>query len=194
MSHRSLSLLFLLALGAFGLVAPAPVDATVVLWSDVETLAENADLILVGELIANDSAERAASFGIYTDYTFQVTSVLSGDVGETVIVRLPGGEDAGRSVVVAGVPSFEYGETYLLVLHGIQPQAYGESGDTPYYVPLGLSQGVWTLESYGSEIEAVQRHTDVVFLDGAGQVVNVAPVETTPLSTLGARLAQGAQR
>lgn len=194
LSSRLRILFWVLFAGTSTFLGADRVDATVVLWSDVETLAENADLIVIGELVSAESAERAASFGIYTDYTFEVQSVLSGQTGETVIVRLPGGEDGGRSTFVAGVPTFDTATSYLLVLHGISPEAYGESGETPYYVPLGLSQGVWTLRANGSEIEAVQRHTDVVFLDGTGEVVDVAPIETMPLSTLESRLAQGAQR
>jgi len=63
------------------------------------------------------NASSAADAGrVWTETTFEVTEAWKGDPPAKFTVRLPGGEIAGRRVMVEGAPRFAVGEQAVLFL------------------------------------------------------------------------------
>jgi hypothetical protein len=72
--------------------------------------------------------------GIDSVVTLDALRYFKGDLGETVLVRLPGGEAGGRTHVIPGAPVLRSGDLVVLFLG-----ARGPSIPTP----VGLTQGVF---------------------------------------------------
>ena len=115
----------------------------------VPELFQDASLIVEGTVVGNTDAFRIESvsgnFGNYTDYQFQINSVLRGEPAngaDSVDIRVQGGTVGNVTEEYSGSPEFEVGENYLVFLY--QPGrggSFNTEGD--YYYVLGLCQGVF---------------------------------------------------
>lgn len=92
----------------------------------------------------------------FTDYTLVISDVLRGEmaVGDSLAVRLEGGEVNGLNVVSENAPTLALGDQRLFFLY--QPNmggAYNTEGE--YYYIVGVNQGVFT-EADGSYHNATE--------------------------------------
>ena len=92
-------------------------------YTDAETLAEKADLILVGEytgkssqMIPDSEKEKEMPSDVYTDYVMNVVKTVKGDIGDTVNIRMFGGEYNGLVYTRTDNTDFKPGEKYLMYL------------------------------------------------------------------------------
>jgi hypothetical protein len=72
--------------------------------------------------------------GIDSIVTLQAVQYLKGNLGETVLMRLPGGEAGGMISVLPGAPSVRSGDLVVLFLGARGPAMLS---------PVGLTQGVF---------------------------------------------------
>lgn len=116
------------------LAIAVPGEASVLRGLTARELRLAADTIVSGEVIAVRSVRTERS--IDTVARIRVEATYRGKVGKTVVVRVPGGERDGLRLVVPGAPRFQRGDTVLMFL----------SRDGAEYRPIGLFQGVWTID------------------------------------------------
>ena len=116
----------------FGFTAVA--NATVLLPADLPELVAGARAIVHGKITEArvqwiDGRRRIDSF-----VTIEVTSYFKGDLGRSVMFRVPGGQLGAYRSVIVGAPVLTPGDEVVLFL--------GARGPSLPYV-LGLSQGVF---------------------------------------------------
>ncbi|MBP3480432.1 MAG: hypothetical protein J6K66_02395 [Clostridia bacterium] len=106
-----------------------------------QELEESADLILVGEFtgkeyqIVNDRGGESES--VYTDHVMKTLSVLKGEAGAEINVRIFGGVVGDTAYSShGGDPHFEEGGRYLMFLN-IQDNAVTENGAECYFLIAG---------------------------------------------------------
>lgn len=103
-------------LGLFLLLLVAPVSATtVVLPEDLGKLAQTADLVVLAKV-------HKVQFGPGATTRIQLLTevTLKGQVMGTLTVELPGTQEDGVAMTVAGLPKFSPGKTYLLFLRQLR--------------------------------------------------------------------------
>jgi hypothetical protein len=104
---------------ALGLFRSTSALATSVVEQDLPTLCREAETAFVGTVTAVSSqwadAERSR---MVTLVTFAHILPLLGDPGEEVTLRFPGGEIAGITEQVAGLPRFRVGDRAVLLIRG----------------------------------------------------------------------------
>jgi hypothetical protein len=123
------------------LVAAARADATVLLPADLGDLSRGAYAVARGAVVAVDSRWTSSDRrSIETIVTMRADEWLKGDLGRTVLFRVPGGRLGRYRSLVVGAPSFEAGQQVIVFL-GASPPAL------PYV--LGLSQGVFRVAQSG---------------------------------------------
>lgn len=119
---------------AVTLLSAAPGRATLVEALDLETLVDEAEQVVLGRVIGQQSLvdERGR---IVTDVALQVEESIKGDQapGAAITVRRLGGVVGDMGMQVAGEPTFETGET--VVLFGARLRQGG------MLRPIGMSQG-----------------------------------------------------
>jgi len=98
-------------------------------------LGREAQLIVVGELVAADSFWDESHETIYTDYLLAVERTAKGCRRDFVTVRLMGGTIDGKTLTVHGNPSLAVGERVVLALR--------DQGD--FATLVGMAQGKWTV-------------------------------------------------
>jgi len=185
-SSKPVTRLVMALLAASFVLIPAGLLATTTLQVDLAELGVRADGIVVGTVTDAKTVERSgAPFGIFTDTVLAIERVEKGTHMEELTIRLPGGTlPDGRSVRVDGVPRFEIGQRVLLVGQTRNGTRFGESAQRTYWVPLGLSQGVWTIERVDG-VDVAKRHvTNIVLVTPDGS--RVAPDSTSkkPLESI----------
>lgn len=133
----------LLAAAVLTSVTPAPAAATTVVALDNAQLAANSAYVVRGTIVDARVATYDVQPELFTEYDVRVDEVLGADapVSDTLVVRVPGGQTAGRHVQVAGMPGFTVGDEVVLFLEAL-PDAFGPDA-APGYLPVGLEQGVW---------------------------------------------------
>lgn len=105
----------LAALAAVAVLASSPALATSFVPMADETLLRQADLVVVGRIVARD--ERASATRPATRYLVDVEEALKGAAPRTLAFAVPGGVDgAGRRLEIDGAPRFESGERAILFL------------------------------------------------------------------------------
>jgi hypothetical protein len=112
----------------------APSRATVIVPATLSELASEALAIVVGRVVDLDTLWTDGRRGIETLVTIEAVAYLKGNLGERVVIRVPGGEVGAFRSIVVGAPSFHRGEEVVLFL-----TAHGPSLPTV----IGLSQGVF---------------------------------------------------
>jgi hypothetical protein len=119
---------------ALFVAAAAPVIATVLVPADLHELAREALTIVHGRVVDVRSQWTEGRRRIETVVTLEVRATLKGQPGETVSVRVPGGDMGRYTNVMIGAPRFREGEEVVLFLGGRAPAL-------PHL--LGLGQGVY---------------------------------------------------
>lgn len=116
-------------------VLSRPSSASVVVPASLEELSKSAIAIVHGEVSRVES--RWAESGrrrIETFVAIEVRQYLKGDLGRTVVIRVPGGRMGRYQSVMAGAPSFREGDEVVVFLGARGPS---------YPFVLGLGQGVY---------------------------------------------------
>ncbi len=173
----------LLFLGGWALLSPAAY-ATSVVWTPLPDLGDRSHLIVIGEVLATSTLTIESGFGIYTDTEITVRDTVKGAPLGRLTVRLPGGTHGDTTTFYDGVPSFQVGETYLLVLYGLEGSRYGGSADDTFYVPLGLSQGVWLLSETPDGVVANRDLVGAAFVHPDGTTATAQQHTRMPLEAL----------
>lgn len=130
---------------ALVLLLAAPADATQVVELTNAQLVQASTAVVYGVVESRTTSLHAAGPGVFTDYLVRVDQHLAGVTsgGMWLTVRVPGGEGGGRHVVVDGMPELEVGAEVVLFLEALPTRPFG--GEL-VYLPVGLSQGVWSRE------------------------------------------------
>lgn len=125
-------------IGAGALMSsPRPASATVALKATVESLTEQADLIVVGRVTARwTPKERGPQGQIYTRTTLEVSEVWKGSASGSVVVQQLGGTLDGFTLQVSGSPNMTVGEDCVLFL-------VKGAGEGDLYHVVSLAQGVF---------------------------------------------------
>jgi hypothetical protein len=116
------------------LAATAPALATVLVPADFNELAREALTIVHGRVVDVRSYWTDGRRSIETVVTLRVHAALKGQTGDTISVRVPGGEMGRYRTVMIGMPRFREGEEVVLFLGGRAPAL-------PHL--LGMGQGVY---------------------------------------------------
>jgi len=116
------------------LLVAAPLPAAVLVPAELGELAREAAVIAHGRVIAVQGVWTAGRRSIETVVTLEVATVLKGQPGREVSLRVPGGELGRYRSVMVGAPVFREGQEVIVFLGGRAPSL-------PYL--LGLGQGVY---------------------------------------------------
>jgi hypothetical protein len=127
---RRLSVLLL----GFAALIPAP--ATTVRSASLDELIQLASSVVRGRVTESSTALKGTL--IYTHYTVQVLDQWKGPAAVQVDVQIPGGSYNGEQQSIAGAPQLAIGTQYVFFLWTAPSGAN---------LPLGLSQGVLSIES-----------------------------------------------
>jgi hypothetical protein len=118
------------------LVSGAAARATVLVASDVASLARDARTIARGRVLSVQARSTDDGRGIETIVTLDVETYLKGALGSTVQFRVPGGELGRYRSVFVGAPQFAVDERVIVFL--------GARGPAVPHI-LGLSEGVYRI-------------------------------------------------
>lgn len=110
--------------------------ATVIVPASLDELVVEARAIAAGRVVATEARWVDGRRSIETFVTLDVAEYLKGNLGETVVFRVAGGELGAYRTMIAGAPQFEVGDEVLLFLNAIGPSI-------PHVV--GFSQGVFRI-------------------------------------------------
>ena len=170
-----LALLALLAL-------PQRSDSTVVEALDHASMVERSASILWGDCVEVSSEYTADRERIVTRVTMAPREVLKGEDQALVEVTFPGGTVGDRTYVIHGMPSFRQGQEVVVYLSE-EAQASGVR------VPMGLSQGFYTVDRTGTAAMAVRDLRGVTLVgpsEGRGSLSSAShgELEQLPLDDL----------
>ena len=112
----------------------ARLDAIVYVAADFQTLVNEAQTIVLGRVTSLDPEWTEGRRGIETLLSIDVERTLKGTAGDSLVVRVPGGQMGPYLSVMPGAPRFSEGEDVVLFLAGAPPEV-------PHI--LALSQGVF---------------------------------------------------
>jgi hypothetical protein len=122
--------------GALAVVATlqAHVAATLIVPADFSEMVAESQLVVHGR-VAEVRSQMIGSFRtIESVVTITVQETLKGEPGQTVSVRVPGGQVGRYRRVMVGAPVFRPGEEVVVFLSGRPPSIP---------MPFGLNQGVY---------------------------------------------------
>ena len=128
--RRLLSCLVVVAVFA----GAARLDAIVYVAADFQTLVSEAHTIVLGRVVSLAPEWTEDRRGIETLLSIDVERTLKGNSGDSIVVRVPGGQMGPYLSVMPGAPRFAEGEEVVLFLAGTPPEV-------PHI--LALSQGVF---------------------------------------------------
>jgi hypothetical protein len=135
MGRPSVLTIFLLA--GLAAVASAPVRATVLVPADLNELTASALAIVHARIIDVRAITTEDRQRVVTVVVAESLGYLKGDIGRTIVFRIPGGQVGAYRTVMIGAPSFSVGEEAVLF--------FGARGPSlPYLV--GFSQGVFRVQ------------------------------------------------
>jgi hypothetical protein len=154
-------LLFLVAAAVLSLAARP--HAIVYVAADFQTLVSEAHTIVLGRVVSLDSEWTEGRRGIETLLSIDVERTLKGSAGDSIVVRVPGGQMGPYLSVMVGAPRFAEGEEVVLFLAGAPPEV-------PHI--LALSQGVFrVVRDANSGARIVVPELLRASADGAVQVI-----------------------
>ncbi|RMH04331.1 MAG: hypothetical protein D6702_03395 [Planctomycetota bacterium] len=113
------------------------------------------DLVARAEIVAEFQVvdarpEMLPDGSIQTAYTFSTLTPMKGRPASVLEVRLPGGEVAGRGLLLPGMPELRVGDRQILFL-----SAQGK--EKPWRMPIGLAAGAWKVSGGGGGAAVVSR-------------------------------------
>lgn len=112
----------------------AAIRATVIVPASLDELVLEARAIAAGRVVATEARWVDGRRSIETFVTLDVAEYLKGNLGDTVVFRVPGGELGAYRTMIAGAPEFDVGDEVVLFLSARGPAI-------PHIV--GFSQGVF---------------------------------------------------
>jgi hypothetical protein len=149
------------------LLAAGAAHATTFVAADFSQLVLEADAIAHGRVVALRAQWAPGTRReIETIVTLHVSNWLKGGMGDTVDVRVPGGEVGAYRSVFVGAPVFREGDEVVLMLRGNPPAL-------PHV--LGLSQGAFRVTSVPGGEARVVTPPIVMAQDPAARVVRGDP-------------------
>jgi hypothetical protein len=149
------------------LIAPATAQATTFAAVEFTQLVLEANAIAHGRVVARRAQWAPGTRReIETIVTLHVSEWLKGGPGDTVEIRVPGGEVGAYRSVFVGAPVFREGDEVVLMLRGMPPAL-------PHV--LGLSQGAFRVTSVAGSETRVVTPPLVMAQDPAARVVRGDP-------------------
>jgi hypothetical protein len=115
-------------LALLALLLALPASATSLLRAEVPELSRKADAVVQGTVRRVQSRWAAGGRRIVTDVEIQVSDVLKGSPGRTVVVTQPGGRVGDIGQRVSGLASFDEGEEVVVFLQRRGRDAYSVRG------------------------------------------------------------------
>ena len=135
---RKIYSMCLFALILFIVVSLFPgLASTAMINMNMEQLTAEADTIVMGTVIKQESAWNTEHTAIYTDVTVEVEEVIKGSPGGEVTFRCAGGIVGEIGMRTSNDPVFQDGERVIIFL---------STEDTPSSL-VGLSQGKYTVSN-----------------------------------------------
>jgi len=116
------------------LACASRVHAIVYVAADFQTLVSEARTIVLGRIVSLEPEWTEGRRSIETLLSIDVERTLKGSAGDSIVVRVPGGQMGPYLSVMPGAPRFTEGEEVVLFLAGAPPEV-------PHI--LALSQGVF---------------------------------------------------
>jgi hypothetical protein len=145
------------------LAVAAPARAIVYIAADFQTLVSEAETIVLGRVVSLDPEWTEGRRGIETLLSIDVEQTLKGSSGDSIVVRVPGGQMGPYLSVMPGAPRFAEGEEVVLFLAGAP-------SDVPHI--LALSQGVFrVVQDPSTGVRTVVPELLRASADGAVQVI-----------------------
>jgi len=147
----------------------APLGATTLVRYDLAGLTRNAACVFVGT--CKEVSGELIDGRPYTRFRFAVDQVVKGQAPAELEVRLPGGEQQGVRVHLAGMPQFAPGEEVVLFLTEADPQGHAW--------PVGLGQGKFRVARDAAAKPRVFQQPGGAALYGAAgaEILNGMPLE-----------------
>ena len=105
-----------LALAVMLITTMTPALASVFIKEDMSSLAHSSEAVVVGRVVAMDSAWNEERTMIFTQVTLQVNRRLQGEAADEVVIRVPGGTVDGFTAVMSGAPEFHMGQHVMTFL------------------------------------------------------------------------------
>jgi hypothetical protein len=165
-----------------------PASATSMLKVDLPELAQSADVIVHGSVRRVASRWSGDGRRIVTDVEIQVTEVLKGQAGGTLLVTQPGGQVGDIGQKVSGLASFAPEEEVVVFLERRGAQAFRVSGMAQGKYKVLRSQG-------GARAMAVPESTgEALLLDAATHEPATSSSQALPLSDLKASIRTALQQ
>lgn len=102
----------------------------------IERMSELATQVVAGTIERMESTWNHDHSRIYTRVTMRVERVLSGQAGERIVFRIPGGTVGDTTVMVSEMPHFREGETTVVFLRGTRGRLPSVLGGPEGKMPL----------------------------------------------------------
>jgi hypothetical protein len=122
------------ALFALLLILPVAVGATVLIPIEFRELVAVAPVIVHGRVVDVRSEFVDGRRSVETFVTIEAAEYLKGDLGNRVVIRVPGGQLGRYRTIFVGAPEFREGDELVLFL---------KSSGSPLPYIVGLSQGAF---------------------------------------------------
>ncbi len=122
---------------ALGAISRAPAS-TSSLDGSLDELVQLAERICEVEVLSRESL-RLPGGGIETRYTLATILPMKGAMSSVQQLRIPGGEVAGRGLVIPGLPRFQVGDRHILFLSA--------ENDRQQRMPVGLDDGAFLVQT-----------------------------------------------
>jgi len=117
---------------ALVIVGVSTVGATTLIRMDLDDLARDANLIVVGTVVDVEGRWDDSLTFVHSDVTLQIEQSLRGNAPAELVLRTPGGQIGGIAQRAEGAATFEPGERVLVFL---------TTWDDGAYKVLGYTQG-----------------------------------------------------
>lgn len=102
----------------------------------IERMSELATQVVAGTIEAMESTWNLDHSRIHTRVTMRVERVLSGQAGNRIVFRIPGGTVGDTTVMVSEMPHFRVGEETVVFLRGTRGRLPSVLGGTEGKLPL----------------------------------------------------------
>ncbi len=158
---------------ALAVTAPALVGSTTLLKMDVERLARDAVMVVLGHVAWDYSVRPDPQGPIFTYAGLEVSGCVAGTCPETVVLKHEGGTVGELTIFIPGMPAFTPGDEVLLFL---EPDPGGEKDA---YYTVGMVQGYFKIvtDPQTGERTAHQQLFGVT-LAAPGEGGKIAPIKS----------------
>ncbi len=106
----------------------------------LERMSELATQVVAGTIEKMESTWNHDHSRIYTRVTMRVERVLSGQAGNRIVFRIPGGTVGDTTVMVSEMPHFREGETTVVFLRGTRGRLPSVLGGPEGKMPLSRAE------------------------------------------------------